>query len=110
MQARDAFVVFAILFALTLYFCLKADDDVVYNFFDRKPTGQESIRRIRYVFSKMLCSVYGGGILAIIIKKNFFDKYSSFNFLQNKSVFVILLFAIIFRGMFGAIQNIIILL
>jgi hypothetical protein len=57
--------VFVCLLAVTVFCSFKGDDDVVYHFFDRKPTGREALIRIRWVVLKTITSVYGGALLAV---------------------------------------------
>lgn len=45
------------------------DDDVVYEFFDGKPTPREAIIRVRWVLLKAATSICGGALLATIILK-----------------------------------------
>jgi hypothetical protein len=58
------------------------DDDVIYQFLNRKPTPREAIIRIRWVMLKALTSIYGGGLLAIAIVR-FLMSCCSINLSEN---------------------------
>ena len=60
-------ILFVLLLGLTAFCSYRKDDDVVYDFLDRKPTPRESIIRIRWVLLKALTSIVGGGVLALSI-------------------------------------------
>ena len=53
--------------ALTAFRSYKGDDDIVYDYFDRKPTGREALIRIRWVILKTVTSLYGGAVLAMAV-------------------------------------------
>src|SRR5689334_10155164 len=58
------FIVFLILTAFCSYI---GDDDVVYQFLNRKPTPREGLVRIRWVMLKAITSIYGGCVLASLL-------------------------------------------
>jgi hypothetical protein len=60
-------VVFVCLLAWTIFLSYKGDDDVVYQYFDRKPTGREALIRIRWVMLKFITSIQGGALLAVLL-------------------------------------------
>ncbi len=62
-------ILFLIFFSLALACCCAGDDDVIYKVYDRKPTPQEGIARIRYILTKTIASIYGGALLASFIGK-----------------------------------------
>ena len=67
MSTQGDIVLFPILLALTIFLSFKGDDDVVYQCFDRKPTGREALIRIRWVLLKAVTSIYGGVVLAAVL-------------------------------------------
>lgn len=64
-MSTQGVTVFVVLLALTLFCSYKGDDDVVYQFFDRKPTGREALIRIRWVMLKLTTALYGAALLAV---------------------------------------------
>jgi len=65
MVGRIVFV--ACLLVVTGYCSYIGDDDVVYQYLDRKPTPQEGVRRIRWALLKATASIYGGALLAAAV-------------------------------------------
>ena len=61
--------VFLISLSVTVVFCWNGDDDVVYRFFERKPTGTETMQRIRFLFAKFSTVFSGSGFLIIFLAK-----------------------------------------
>lgn len=67
----QSWVILSIFFlGLTAFCSYIGDDDVVYQFMDRKPTPREAVVRIRWVLLKMATSIYGGFVLAAAVKKS----------------------------------------
>ncbi len=101
-------LVFIVSFLLTLVFSWNGDDDIAYLFFNRKPTGSEAVRRIRFVLSKLLASVIGGSMTAVFFVKyvllNVFDNISMS---KNQTLLFIIFFIILFSAFIGVMQNII---
>ena len=64
MSLQVRFIAFLCLLALTVVCSYNGDDDIVYQCFDRKPTGREALIRIRWVLLKTVTSLYGGFLLA----------------------------------------------
>jgi hypothetical protein len=58
---------FICLLGLTAFCSYLGYDDVVYDFFDRKPTPREGFLRLFWVVLKAVTSVLGGGLLAIFL-------------------------------------------
>lgn len=52
----------------SLLFILRGDDDIASKTRGRRPTSDEAIRRIMYVLSMLFTLIFGGSLLAIIIK------------------------------------------
>jgi len=57
----------ACLLVVAAYCSYIGDDDVVYQYLDRRPTPQEGLRRIRWVLLKATASIYGGALLATAV-------------------------------------------
>jgi hypothetical protein len=64
-QLQSSAILFVILLALTAFCSYLGDDDVVYNFLDRKPTPREGFIRVRWVLLKAITSICGGAVLAV---------------------------------------------
>jgi hypothetical protein len=63
-------VPFLIFFSLTLLSISAGDGEAVYKFLDRKPTGNEAIARIRFVMVRLIASISGGCLMALIIGRD----------------------------------------
>jgi hypothetical protein len=102
LQIRNLAVIFTL---LTLISSWVGDDDVVYAFWDRDPTPNESIRRLRYVLVKFFASLYGGGYLALLLGRDVIKGMLMIDF--PKVVFVVLIGICIgaFSLFIGVIQN-----
>jgi hypothetical protein len=68
-QTQNWIIAFACLLCLTAFSSYIGDDDVIYQYLDRKPTPREGIIRIRWVILKGLVSVYGGFVLGTAVRK-----------------------------------------
>ncbi len=66
-QFQGWIILFVALLALTAFCSYIGDDDIVYQFLDRKPTPREGLVRVRWVMLKAITSAYGGGVLAITL-------------------------------------------
>ena len=100
-------LVFLISFGLTLISSYLGDDDVVYKFFNRKPTGKEAIVRICFVMVKYFASISGGCLISafvglVILKRIFF-----LNMTKDHAVLLTLFFIIVAYLLIGVIQNVI---
>ena len=69
MTVNGWIVGFLISFSAMMLCCRKGDDDVVYKFFERKPTADEAKQRIRYVLAKFAAAISGAGLLVIFSVK-----------------------------------------
>ena len=65
----SSIVVFVCLLVVTGYCNYIGDDDVVYQYLDRKPAPDEGLRRTRWVLLKASASIYGGFVLAAAVRE-----------------------------------------
>jgi hypothetical protein len=92
---------FVVCFGLTLYFCVQGDDDVVYKFMDRRPTGQEAIARIRFVLAKLFASLSGGALMVAVLGKVVLKSIFSITISENSGVLLGLLCILIASMLIG---------
>jgi hypothetical protein len=97
-------VLFVCLLGLTAFCSFIGDDDVVYQYMDRKPTPREGIIRIRWVMLKALTSIFGGGVLGIAIDK-FLSDYFSFDISKNQAGLTALACFAVVGLLIGVLQN-----
>jgi 4-hydroxybenzoate polyprenyltransferase len=103
-QVQSWIILFVCLLALTAFCSYIGDDDVVYQFVDRKPTPREGLIRIRWVLLKTFTSLYGGVVLATALTSvlgNFFPISLS----KNQAALVALACVVIAGLLIGVLQN-----
>jgi hypothetical protein len=99
-------IVSVCLLGLTIFCSYIGDDDVVYQFLDRKPTPREAIVRIRWVILKTLTSIYGGFVLAAAVKK-FLMGCCSIKLSENPAALIVFACITLVSLLIGILQNLI---
>jgi hypothetical protein len=105
MTQHDLIIYSSLTLALTLVFSWIGDDDVVYAIMNRKPTPNEAIARIRYVFAKFFASLYCGGLIALFLVQDVFRGMLSLNVSKLQIVFIVWLCICLFSLFIGVLQN-----
>jgi hypothetical protein len=107
MTLEKAIWLFLIFFVLTILSSIAGDDDVVYKFFDRKPTGKEAIARIRFVLAKAFASIYGGGLMGFAVGQFILKKIFLLTISKDQAVVLIVACIALTALLIGVVQNLI---
>lgn len=92
---------------VTFLFSLKGYDDVVYDFMNRKPTGQEGIKRIVFGSAKIMTALTGGELFLItlfpLLRR--YEAAHNVQISQNQIVLASLVSMCLVWGAIGIFQN-----
>jgi hypothetical protein len=91
---------------LTMVSSYVGDDDVAYAFLNRKPTSQEALARIRFVFLKMFASISCGAVFAVTFVKPLLARMGIAHVSKGEAVGLAFLCIIMCGLLIGIAQNI----
>jgi hypothetical protein len=102
---QNIIVLFICFLVLTAFCSYIGDDDVVYQFLERKPTPREGLIRIRWVLLKTFTSLFGGMLLAFVLGKIILEKRYSVHLSPNQAVLLALACVCVAGLMIGVLEN-----